>query len=103
MKRYLWLLLAGCLTSFETWAVFTESGPMNFANHSILFPLILVSFAASGLGGCWMLFSVIRREKHVFPVVLVPFLIPNSFLWYYFERVMPKKPEQPDLPSQCAE
>ncbi|MGB8524845.1 MAG: hypothetical protein WCD43_17920 [Candidatus Acidiferrales bacterium] len=95
MKRYGWILLAVCLTGFEVWAVFARSGPMNLENHPILFPLILVAFTGSGLGGWWMLFKIVRHEKHVFPVILVPLLIPNSWLWYYFERITPRRRQEP--------
>jgi len=88
MKRYAWLSIAVCLTGFEVWAVFgsSEIGPMNFGNHPALLSLIIVAFTVSGLGGWWMVFKIVRYEKRVFPVILLPFLVPNSFLWYYFER-----------------
>lgn len=89
MKRCGWILVALGLTCFEGWAVFSRSEQMNFANYPVLFPSILVAFTASGLGGWWMLFRIVRHEKHMFPVILVPLLIPNSFLWYYFERMTP--------------
>lgn len=38
-----------------------------------------------------MIFKILRQEKHIFPIILVPLLIPNSFLWYYFEVVRHKK------------
>jgi hypothetical protein len=91
MKRLGWILVAICLTGFEAWSIFATSGPVNFANHPILFPFIIFAFTGSGLGGCWMLFKIVREEKHVFPVILIPLLIPNSFLWYYFERLGPGK------------
>jgi len=94
MKRCGWILLAVCLRAFELWVVFSPSGPMDFVNQPILFPLILVAFTASGLGGWWMSFKIVRHEKHIFPVVLVPLLILNSFLWYYFERVTRSRQQQ---------
>lgn len=89
VKRFVWILLAAGLTTFEAWTVFSQVGVVNFENAPILFPLIIVAFTASGLGGCWMLLKIVRHEKHIFPIILAPLLIPNSFLWYYFERVMP--------------
>jgi len=41
-----------------------------------------------------MLFKIVRHEKHTFPLILVPLLIPNSFLWYYFERVTRSRQQQ---------
>jgi hypothetical protein len=86
LKRCGWIVIAFCMTMLEIWAIFSRLGPMNFANQPILLALIISTFTASGLGGCWMLFRIVRHEKHLFPLVLVPLLIPNSFLWYYFER-----------------
>ncbi len=91
MRRFYWILLAICLTAFELWAVFAPTKPMNFQNQPILLPLIISAFVTSGLGGWWMLFKIVRHEKQVFPIILVPFLIPNAFLWYYFEVLVPKK------------
>ncbi len=79
MKRYGWVLLAVCLTSFEVW-VFLRSGPMNLASYPILFPLTLVAFMSSGLGGWWMLFKIVRYEKNLFPIILVPLLNPEFVL-----------------------
>ncbi|MGB6484919.1 MAG: hypothetical protein WBE86_15645 [Candidatus Acidiferrales bacterium] len=95
VKRFGWILLAVGLTTFEAWTVFSQLGPLNFESAPILFPLVIIAFTASGLGGWWMLFKIFRCEKHVFPVILVPLLIPNSFLWYYFERITPRRREQP--------
>jgi hypothetical protein len=89
MKRYAWILLAVCLTGFEVWVVLAPLGPLNFDNHPLLLSLILGAFTASGLGGWWMLFRIVRKEKHLFPLILIPILIPNSFLWYYFEKISP--------------
>jgi len=94
MKRFGWILFAVLLTGFEFWAVFTPSGPMNFATDPILLPSILGAFATSGIGGWWMLYMIVRRERRVFPLILVPLLIPNSFLWYCFERLPAKIREQ---------
>jgi hypothetical protein len=91
MRRYGWISLAVCLTGFEVWAVFVPIGPMNLSNSPILLPLIVAAFTASGIGGWWMILKILRQERHIFPIVLVPLLIPNSFLWYYFEGVGPKK------------
>lgn len=94
MKRFGWICGAICLTVFEFWAVFSRTDPMNFDNHPILLGLILGAFTASGIGGWWMLFRIVRKERHIFPIILVPLVIPNSFLWYYFEIVMQRRTDQ---------
>jgi len=70
--------------------VFGSSGPMGFDNHPVLLSLIISAFTVSGLGGWWMLYRIVRHEKRLLPLIIVPILIPNSYLWYYFERVKPK-------------
>jgi hypothetical protein len=64
---------------------------MNFDNHPVLLPAILMLFGAPALGGWWMIVMIIRYEKRVFPLILVPFLIPNAFVSYYFARVRPER------------
>lgn len=99
VERYAWILFAVCLTGFEVWAVFSRTGPMNLTSHPVLLPLILLAFTASGLGGWWMLFMILRHEKGMFPIILAPLLIPNSFLWYYFERIKPGKRVSREQPA----
>lgn len=57
-------------------------------------PVILLAFVAlffiPPLGAFWMMYMSIRHEKNPFPMVLLAF-VPFSFLWYYFERVRPKR------------
>ena len=90
MRRLIWISLAFALTIFQFWAVLAP-GPVPINNHPIRLMLTLVLFWGSALGGLWMLFMIIRHEKRVFPIILVPLCIPNSFLWYYFERVMTRR------------
>jgi hypothetical protein len=89
MRRCAWILLAVCLTGLQAWVVFAPTPPINPDNHPILFFSSLLLFGAPGLGGLWVLFRIIRDEKRLFPIILIPLLIPNSFLWYYFERAKP--------------
>jgi hypothetical protein len=64
-------------------------------NHPVLFFSILLLFGVPGLGGLWVLFRIVRYEKRLFPIILVPLLISNSFVWYYFERIVPRGRKQP--------
>jgi hypothetical protein len=43
------------------------------------------------VGTFWMAYMTIRYEKNPFPMLLLAFLIPFTFLWYYFERFRPTK------------
>jgi hypothetical protein len=91
MKRVGWILLAVSLTALQVLVVFAPTPPMNFDTHPILLSAILALFLGPGLGGVCMVFRIIRYERRLFPVILVALLIPNSFLWYYFERVRPER------------
>jgi len=89
MKRYTWILAAVCLTGLQLSVVFAPTPAMDFDTHPFLLSAVLLLFGAPALGGVWMLFMIVRHEKRLFPLILVPLLIPNSFLWYYFERIRP--------------
>ena len=92
MKRLAWILVAVCLSAFQIWGIiFSPSGPINFDNHPVLLGCMIAAYAGSGLGGVWMLFAIIRYERRIFPVILIALFIPNAFLWYYFERIRPRK------------
>jgi len=78
-KKYVWIVLTLCLTGFEFWAVFAPTGPMKFQNRPVLFPFILGAFGSSGIGVWWMLLRILRKERRIFPIILMPLLIPNSF------------------------
>jgi hypothetical protein len=57
-------------------------------------PFMLWAFVAlfviPPLGAFWMMYMSVRYEKHPLRFVLLTF-IPFTFLWYYFERVRPRK------------
>lgn len=59
-------------------------------NPAILFGLLIL-FGIPPMGAFWMAYMAIRYEKNPFPMLLLAFFVPFTFLWYYFERVRPGK------------
>lgn len=47
--------------------------------------------SVAGLGSLWMLYTAIRHEKHPLGCTLLAMTFPYMFVWYYFERVRPRK------------
>jgi hypothetical protein len=41
--------------------------------------------------GMWMLYQAIRYEAKPLPYILLVAFVPFSYVWYYFERVRPRK------------
>jgi hypothetical protein len=33
-----------------------------------------------------MFFTILRRERHLWPIILVPMCVPYAFIWYYQDR-----------------
>ena len=89
MRRAGWILAAVGLSALQLWVIFTPTPPMDLNTHPILFSSILLLFGGPAVAGLWVLVRILRYEKRPFPVILIPLLIPNSFLWYYFERIKP--------------
>jgi hypothetical protein len=64
---------------------------------AVMFALVTL-FGIPPVGAFWMAYMSIRYEKHPFPMLLLAFLVPFAFLWYYFERVRSGKLRtNPDL------
>lgn len=88
------ILLPIALTVFELWVIFTVHGPLNPVNRPVLFALIFGVWMWTCVGGLWMLVTAVWNEEQPLPVVFLALLIPNSFLWYYCERVRPRRRAQ---------
>lgn len=90
MQRLMWISLAVTLTILQFWTIFV-AGPILINDHPIRLILSLMLFCGSAAGALWMLFVVICHEESLLPMILVVLCIPNSFLWYYFERLRTKR------------
>lgn len=71
-------------------ALLLTRAPAPESHPAILF-LLVILFGIAPLGAFWMMYMSIRYEKNPFPMLLLAFLIPFAFLWYYMERVRPGK------------
>jgi hypothetical protein len=86
MKIFLWVLLGFTVAGVAFYIVISPWFPRNPVTEFLAF----VFFGAPSVGAFWMLYLVIRYERHPLPLILLAFL-PYTFLWYYFERVRPRK------------
>jgi len=86
MKMFLWILLGFSVAGMAFWMIATTGVPQD----PLLMLLVIVVFAVPPFGAFWMLYMSVRHEKHPLPMILLAF-IPYTFLWYYFERVRPRK------------
>jgi hypothetical protein len=82
MKLLLWVVFGLAVAGLALWMVTTPGVPRN----PILILLFVATFAVSPIGTFWMLYVVVRNEKHPLPMILLAF-VPYASLWYYFERV----------------
>jgi hypothetical protein len=83
MKMSLWAIFGFAVAGLAFWIVTsTETVPPR------ILPLLVLAliFGVSPLGTFWMMYWVIRYERHPFPYILLAF-IPYYSLGYYFERV----------------
>lgn len=86
LNTVLLILVAVALNGVMAWVVFT---PGRIRDPFALFMLVIL-FVAPNIGTIWMLYMAIRFERHSLPFALLAF-VPYAFLWYYFQRVRPKK------------
>jgi uncharacterized membrane protein YqjE len=86
MRSLFWALVALGLTGLAYWIVLGPWLPKN----QIEMALTVVLFTLPTPGAIWMIRIAVRSEKNSLPMVLLAFF-PYAFLWYYFERVRPRK------------
>jgi len=60
-------------------------------NHPAVLLFLIGLFGIAPLGAFWMMYMSIRYEKKPFLLLLLASFIPFTFLWYYFERVRPRR------------
>ena len=87
MKMFLWILLGFLTIGVAVWILTVHEGPLN----PFLMALAIVVFCVPAVGGFWMMYMAIRYEKHPWPMILLAYFVPYTFLWYYRERVRPGK------------
>ena len=83
MKKLLWAIFGSSVAGVAFWIVTsTETVPP----RPLPILVLALIFVVGPIGSFWMMYRVIRYERHPFPYVLLAF-IPYFFLGYYFERV----------------
>jgi hypothetical protein len=86
MKLFLWVFLGLAITGLAFWFAISPWFPRNpLAEDSIV-----LFFMAPSVGAFWMLYMAIRYERRPILYVALAF-IPYTFLWYYFNRVKPRR------------
>ena len=86
MKLFLWALLGFVVTGTAFWMVTSPWIPRN----PVVLAIFILVFTAGPVGAFWMMYQSIRYEEHPLGMILLAF-VPYSFLWYYTERVRPKR------------
>jgi hypothetical protein len=64
--------------------------------NSLFFAVLFPLHAIGSLGGFWMLYQVVRYEKHVAKYIVIA-LIPFMFVWYYLGRYRMRQTVRPLL------
>jgi hypothetical protein len=84
MKLWMWVFVGFSVTGI--------SGGLIVVTHAN--PIFVAIFAAANvvatLGTLWMMYVAMRAENPPWPMFWLAFL-PFSSLWYYFERVRPRR------------
>lgn len=86
MKLFVWVCLGLGITGMAFWFAISPWFPRNIWAED----LIVIFFSAPSVGAFWMIYVAIRHEKHPLRYILLAF-IPYTFLWYYFDRVRPRR------------
>ncbi len=92
MKPIPMAIVAVFVYAIAFWAVFTPGIP----NSLLLVPIGLAVFVIPPIGGWWLIYTIIRHEKRVFPIILLAF-VPYGFAWYYFDRLRRGNPRSRQL------
>jgi hypothetical protein len=79
------------LSAFEAFIMLAMIGPSFEEKHPVLINLFIGAWGWTCLGGFWMLIIAVLKDKKPAPMVALALLVPNSFLWYYFARVLPRR------------
>jgi hypothetical protein len=86
MKLFAWVFLGLGITGMAFWFAISPW----FPRSPLAEDLIVVFFSAPSVGAFWMIYMAIRHERRPLAYILLAF-IPYTFLWYYFDRVRPRK------------
>lgn len=81
IRQLFWVLFIAATSTMCLWIVVGPWRPQG----KLVVGLVFVLFALGSFGAYWMLYQIIRYEKHRVKFIVLVFF-PFSFVWYYFER-----------------
>jgi hypothetical protein len=92
MKLWMWLLVGFSVSGISFWLI--------VVTHANPIPVVLFVAAnvVATVGTFWMMWVAMREEKQPWPMFWLAF-VPFSSLWYYFERVRPRRLRSPSSRS----
>jgi hypothetical protein len=79
-------LVLASLSIFSAWVVLGSWLPKS----TVLLGSIVFFFICAPVGALWMLYDCSRQEKQALAYFILAFF-PYAFVWYYFERVRPRR------------
>jgi hypothetical protein len=79
-------LILALVTMFALWLVLGTWLPKT----AISLTAVVAFFLCAPIGALWMLYDCSVRERPPFIYFLLA-LVPYAFVWYYFDRVRPRK------------
>jgi hypothetical protein len=79
MKLWTWLLIGFSVTGISSWLI------VKTHSHPIPVAIFVAADIVATLGTFWMMYVAMRED--MFWLAFVPF----SSLWYYFEKVGPRR------------
>lgn len=92
MKRLVWICLGILSFGFGLTMVFFYPFRHPFLEEIgrgavVIMPILFLQ----PLCGIWMLYQVVRYEAKPLPYVFLVAFVPFSYIWYYVEKVRPRK------------
>ena len=92
MKRLVWLCLGVLSFAFGLTMVFFYPFRNPFLEEIgtaavVIMPILFLQ----PFCGIWMLYQVIRYEVKPLPYLFLIAFVPFSYIWYYIEKVRPRK------------
>ena len=92
VKRLVWICLGILSFAFGLTMVFFYPFKHPFMEEIgraavVIMPILFLQ----PICGMWMLYQAIRHEAKLLPYVFLVAFVPFSYVWYYIERVRPRK------------
>jgi multisubunit Na+/H+ antiporter MnhE subunit len=85
MKLWAWVLGALSIMAVSFWLIVrTDASPIPLA-------VFVIGCAVGSVGAFWMMYVAMQQEKRPWPMIWLFAFVPFSCLWYYFERVRPRR------------